>query len=110
LAVRVGTKQANISRIENGLANPTVEFLQKLARALGTELEVSLKVEKFVESTQIVIVHSVKQAVIRPDIRISPPATASTTEYDIKPYPSKKCSYPFNADSQALYTSGERLH
>ena len=42
LAKRVGTRQANISRLENGLANPTLQFLQKLSEALGTELVVHL--------------------------------------------------------------------
>jgi transcriptional regulator with XRE-family HTH domain len=46
LAQRVGTKQANISRIESGLANPTVKFLQKLAQAFGVELEVRLGLEQ----------------------------------------------------------------
>jgi transcriptional regulator with XRE-family HTH domain len=54
LAKRAGTKQANISHIENGLANPTIAFLQKLARALGTELQVSLKAKESGESTQVV--------------------------------------------------------
>ena len=40
LARRVGTKQANISRIEAGLGNPTFKFIQKVARALDTELAI----------------------------------------------------------------------
>jgi transcriptional regulator with XRE-family HTH domain len=43
LAEKVGTRQANISRIENGLANPTLKFLHKLARALDAELAVRLR-------------------------------------------------------------------
>ena len=42
LAERVGTKQANISRLENGLANPTFKFLQKLSEVFGVELAISL--------------------------------------------------------------------
>jgi transcriptional regulator with XRE-family HTH domain len=42
LARRAGTQQANISRIENGLANPTVKLLHKLAEAFGTELRIRL--------------------------------------------------------------------
>jgi transcriptional regulator with XRE-family HTH domain len=41
LAERVGTQQANISRIESGLGNPTFGFLEKLAEALETELEIN---------------------------------------------------------------------
>lgn len=38
LAERVGTKQANISRLENGLSNPSVIFLQKISAAFGVNL------------------------------------------------------------------------
>lgn len=40
LADRMGTKQANISRIENGNANPSLDFLKRLAKALGKKLEI----------------------------------------------------------------------
>lgn len=43
LAEKVGTGQANISRLENGLANPTFDFLQKLSDAFGGELDVRLR-------------------------------------------------------------------
>ena len=46
LAKRADTKQANISRLESGLANPTYQFLQKVARALGTEVDIRLKSRK----------------------------------------------------------------
>lgn len=42
LADRMGTKQANISRLENGNANPSLDFLKRLARALGKKLEIKL--------------------------------------------------------------------
>jgi transcriptional regulator with XRE-family HTH domain len=42
LARRVGTKQANISRIEAGLGNPTLELIRKVCEALG--LDVHFKV------------------------------------------------------------------
>ena len=35
LAERVGTKQTNISRLERGEGNPTLEFMQKIATGLG---------------------------------------------------------------------------
>jgi len=38
LARRAGTKQANISRIEAGLANPTLHLVQKLCKALDLEI------------------------------------------------------------------------
>lgn len=40
LADKVGTKQSAISRLESGEYNPSVEFLSKVANALGKELEV----------------------------------------------------------------------
>jgi len=42
LAERAGTKQANISRLENARLNPSVDTLQKIARAFGVELAVIL--------------------------------------------------------------------
>ena len=43
LAARMGTTQGNISRLESGRYNPSVKFLQRVARALEKELEVTLK-------------------------------------------------------------------
>ena len=43
LAQRVGTKQANISRIEAGLANPTLELIQKVCKALEIRPEFQQK-------------------------------------------------------------------
>ena len=45
LAKRVGTKQSNISLLENGLANPSAKFLQKLAKALDRKLDIQLREE-----------------------------------------------------------------
>jgi predicted transcriptional regulator len=42
LAELAGTKQSNISRLESGDYNPTLEFLNKIARALGKKLEVRI--------------------------------------------------------------------
>jgi predicted transcriptional regulator len=42
LAKLVGTKQSNISRLESGNYNPTVDFLNKIARAIGKELEIRI--------------------------------------------------------------------
>lgn len=38
LAAKIGTKQANISKIEAGLANPTLNVIQKLARVLDINI------------------------------------------------------------------------
>ena len=43
LANKIGTKQSAISRLESGRANPSLSFLHKIAKALDTKLEVSLK-------------------------------------------------------------------
>lgn len=40
LAKKIGTKQSVISRLERGNANPSIGFLQKLAAALDTRLEI----------------------------------------------------------------------
>jgi predicted transcriptional regulator len=42
LAYLAGTKQSNISRFESGNYNPTLGFLNKIARAIGKELEVRI--------------------------------------------------------------------
>ncbi len=40
LANKIGTKQSVISRLESGRANPSIAFLQKLANALNSSLEI----------------------------------------------------------------------
>ena len=42
LAELIGTRQSNISRLESGNYNPTLEFLNKVARAVGKKLEVKI--------------------------------------------------------------------
>ena len=42
LAEKIGTRQSNISRIESGKYNPSLEFLKKVAKGLNKELIVSL--------------------------------------------------------------------
>ena len=41
LAELIGTKQSAISRLENANCNPSIEFLSKIAQALGKKLHVS---------------------------------------------------------------------
>ena len=43
LAQIVGIKQSNISRLESGDYNPTLEFLQKIAQGLGKELHIEFR-------------------------------------------------------------------
>ncbi len=43
LANLIGTKQSAISRLENGSYNPSVDFLVRIAHALGKELQISFK-------------------------------------------------------------------
>ncbi len=42
LARKMGTKQSAIARLESGNYNPSIAFLEKVARALKTQLVVSL--------------------------------------------------------------------
>lgn len=42
LARRVGTQKSNISRLESGNYNPSLDFLIKIANALGKNLNVEL--------------------------------------------------------------------
>lgn len=42
LAEKIGTKQSAIARLESGNSNPSVAFLEKVAKALGGTLRISL--------------------------------------------------------------------
>lgn len=42
LAEKMGTKQSSISRLESGDYNPSLEFIQKAAEALGKTVEIKL--------------------------------------------------------------------
>ena len=42
LAERMGTTQSAIARLESGRVSPTVETLQKYARALGKRLKIEM--------------------------------------------------------------------
>ena len=42
LAKRVGTQKSNISRLESGNYNPSLDFLAKISEALGKSLNVQL--------------------------------------------------------------------
>ena len=43
LALRVGTQKSNISCLESGTYNPSLDFLVKVAKGLGKEVRVILK-------------------------------------------------------------------
>lgn len=43
LAERTGIRQSNISRLEGGNYNPSLEFLSRIARGLGMELHIELR-------------------------------------------------------------------
>ncbi len=43
LAKKIGTQQSAIARLERGNYNPTLLFLRKTAKALGSEMYISFK-------------------------------------------------------------------
>ena len=43
LALRVGTQKSNISRLESGTYNPSLDFLIKVARSLGKEMKITIE-------------------------------------------------------------------
>ncbi len=43
LARLVGTKKSNISRLESGRYNPSLDFLVKVAKGLGKQLQIRMK-------------------------------------------------------------------
>ncbi len=46
LADKINTKQSAISRLESGEYNPSIEFLTKVANALGKELKISFQEQR----------------------------------------------------------------
>ena len=42
LAKKIGTKQSAIARLESGSYNPSISFLQRVAKALDARLQVSI--------------------------------------------------------------------
>ena len=43
LAKLVGTQKSNISRLESGNYNPSLDFLIKVARSLGKEISIQMR-------------------------------------------------------------------
>ena len=43
LAEKIGIKQSNISRLESGNYNPSLDFLKKIAQGLGKELHIEFR-------------------------------------------------------------------
>lgn len=43
LAEKMGTKQSAIARLEGGTANPTIAFLQRIAKATNSKLNIQFK-------------------------------------------------------------------
>lgn len=50
LAKKCGIKQSNISRLESGKANPTIKFLQKIAKAMDADLFIEFRKKTCSES------------------------------------------------------------
>jgi transcriptional regulator with XRE-family HTH domain len=77
LARAVGTKQANISRIEAGLANPTMTLLRKLSQALDLEIRI---VSYSAPGSQPEYSTSTSQKVVNSVIRVDNWSTYRTSE------------------------------
>jgi len=43
LAKKIGTKQSAIARLESGMSNPSIAFLEKVTSALGSKLMIQIK-------------------------------------------------------------------
>ena len=50
LAELAGTDQARISRLEKGSLNPSLDFIKKIATALGKEVHITFKDKQHVEA------------------------------------------------------------
>lgn len=42
LATKIGTRQSAIARLETGNTNPSVDFLEKVATAMGYKLQIKI--------------------------------------------------------------------
>ena len=40
LAQKIGIQQSNVSRLERGHSNPSIEFIEKVAKGLGCKLKI----------------------------------------------------------------------
>ncbi len=65
LARRTGTKQANVSRVESGIGNPTMKFLEKIAEALNADLVIHLEPKQ-----EILPNHKIYRGLTAPEILI----------------------------------------
>jgi len=43
LALCAGTKKSNISRLESGKYNPSIDFITKVVKCLGKEMDIIIK-------------------------------------------------------------------
>lgn len=43
LALRAGTRKSNISRLESGSYNPSLDFLIKIAKSLGKDIHIEIR-------------------------------------------------------------------
>lgn len=50
LAELAGTNQSRISRLEKGSLNPSLDFIKKIATALGKEVHITFKDKQHVEA------------------------------------------------------------
>jgi transcriptional regulator with XRE-family HTH domain len=100
LAERVGTKQANISRLENGLANPSIEFLQKIAKAFDMGLVIRFGPE--VAERKVIFVYEIRQDAVH----LTPPIYSTANLSPSEPYGYEASLTNFAVDRQ---TKSERV-
>ena len=77
LAKKCGIRQSNISRLESGKANPTIKFLQKIAKALDADLFIEFR--KKVYSTESIVVPQASPATTVTIVGIACPYNATCT-------------------------------
>ena len=85
LAEAVGTKQANISRIEAGLGNPTLSLIQKIIKSLGLEVTIFPQKVNSVALSQVT----------------SESGYENTTSYEVLNWPGNECAVEYNTHSNS---------
>ena len=77
LAKKCGIKQSNISRLESGKANPTIKFLQKIAKALDVDLYIEFRKKTY--ATESIVVPQASSATTVTIVGIACPYNATCT-------------------------------
>lgn len=82
LAVKIGTKQANISKIEAGLANPTLNVIQRLAEVLDISVNFFCEETREFDLQTLIVIDKTVSKEISKDWYTN---DVSSPDYEVRP-------------------------